>query len=366
MRTYLDWNASAPLRREACDAMLAAMEVMGNPSSVHSDGRAARALVERAREQVAGAVGTDADNVVFTSGATEAAALALAYRSAKSAPMEHESVLAWTHAVLPVARDGSVRVAKPPESTLQIANSVTGILQELPAGLLATDATQAFGKVPIAHQIRKAEMAFVSAHKAGGPKGVGALVLRPGFEIDPKLQGGGQEFGHRSGTENTIGIAGFGAAAVAAAKEVANGVWDKVGKLRDLLEEILSTNTDGVVFFGQDSPRLPNTSCLAAVGWKGETQVIQMDLEGFSLSAGSACSSGKAKTSHVFSALGVKDSVASCAIRVSIGPSTTEKQVVDFADTWLKKYLCARSRPKVAKVQSSTQTSLQEALEMGT
>ena len=345
--------------------MLLAMDVVGNPSSVHSNGRTARALVEHARKQVADAVGTDADNVVFTSGATESAALSLAGQNVKSAPIEHESVLAWTDAVLPVDRKGAVSVAVPPESTLQLANSETGILQKLPSGIFATDATQAFGKVPIANEIRKADLAFVSAHKAGGPKGVGALILRPGVGCAPQLKGGGQEFGRRSGTENTIGIAGFGAAAAAAAEEVANGVWQELIKVRDLLEDMLSEGMEDIVFFGKEVARLPNTSCFAVPDWKGETQVIQMDLEGFSISAGSACSSGKVKTSGVLSSLGVENSIASSAVRVSIGPCITEEQIAEFADAWLKQCRRVKARPRTTVLTVPAGKSRRESLEMG-
>ncbi len=343
-RVYLDHNATAPLRAEARAAMVAAMEVAGNPSSVHAEGRAARALVERARAQVAAAFGAEGAEVVFTSGATEAAALACAGRSLHGAEIEHDAVRAWVEEDLPVRPDGSVEVADPARSVLQMANSETGIVQDLPRGLALTDATQAFGKLPMAFNWCGADMALISAHKLGGPKGVGALVLRRGLEVEARLRGGGQEMGRRAGTENVIGIAGFGAAAEAAARDLADGVWERVAGLRDLLEEALAAGAKQTVFVGKDALRLPNTLCLATPGWKGETQVMQMDLAGFAISAGSACSSGKVRASRVLRAMGFDESVAASAIRVSLGPQTREEDVLRFAETWLDKEKKHRAR----------------------
>ena len=222
-RAYLDWNATQPLRPEARAAMAAALDVVGNPSSVHAEGRAARAVIERARAQVAEATGCAAGDVVFTSGATEAAALALAGRGLAGAPVEHDSVLGWIDPVLPVDADGRVAVAEPGGSVLQAANSETGVVQDLPAGLACVDAVQAVGRVPFAFDWSGARAAILSAHKLGGPKGVGALLLAPGAELAPILKGGGQEMGRRAGTENVAGIAGFGAAMAVAAAEVARG-----------------------------------------------------------------------------------------------------------------------------------------------
>ena len=179
-------------------------------------------------------------------------------------------------------------------------------------------------------------MAIVSAHKMGGPKGVGALILRSGLDINALQQGGGQEMGRRSGTENVIGIAGFGAAAEAAMRDVDVGVWGEVEKLRNILEKALEESEKDTIFVGKDANRLPNTSCFAFPGWKGETQVMQMDLAGFAISAGSACSSGKVKASRVLKAMGYDDQVAGSAIRVSLGPTTTEEEVLRFAEAWTK------------------------------
>ncbi|WP_372603719.1 cysteine desulfurase family protein [Actibacterium sp.] len=343
-RVYLDHNATAPLRAEARAAMIAAMDVAGNPSSVHAEGRAAKALVENARAQVAAAFGADGADVVFTSSATEAAALALAGRGLHGAAVEHDAVGAWITDDLLVDAAGMVSVTDPAQSTLQLANSETGILQTLPEGLAVSDMTQAFGKLPVAFNWAGCTMALISAHKLGGPKGIGALVLKRGTDIEARIKGGGQEMGRRSGTENVIGIAGFGAAADAAARDLANGVWDRVANLRDILEEAIAAGANETIFVGKGGPRLPNTSCFIAPGWKGETQVMQMDLAGFAVSAGSACSSGKVRASRVLRAMGFDDSAASSALRVSLGPETTEDDILRFADTWLAKHRKFRAR----------------------
>ncbi|MFX0541058.1 cysteine desulfurase family protein [Roseovarius sp. S4756] len=335
-RVYLDYNATAPLRSEAREAMTAAMDVVGNPSSVHSEGRAAKALVERARAQVAAALGADGADVIFTSGATEAAALACAGRGLSAAPIEHEAVAAWTDDALRVSPEGAVDVPDPAKSALQLANSETGVLQVLPEGLAVSDLTQAFGKVPLAFNWSGAQMALISAHKLGGPKGIGALVVRRGTDVPAQIKGGGQEMGRRSGTENIIGIAGFGAAAEAAAVDLANGTWARVEKLRNILEKTIAASGNKTIFVGKELERLPNTSCILTPGWKGETQVMAMDLAGFAVSAGSACSSGKVRASAVLRAMGYDEAEAACAIRVSLGPQTTEDEVLRFAEVWLK------------------------------
>ncbi|MFN3970632.1 MAG: cysteine desulfurase family protein [Gemmobacter sp.] len=335
-RVYLDWNATTPLRTEARAAMLAAMDVVGNPSSVHAEGRAAKALVERARAQVAEALGAGASDVVFTSGATEGAALACAGRGLVCGAVEHEAVLAWCDAVLPVDAAGQVAVADPGRAAVQLANSETGVLQALPHGLAVSDLTQAFGKVPLAFDWLGLAMGLVSAHKLGGPKGVGALVVKGGVDVPALLKGGGQERGRRAGTENLIGIAGFGAAAEAAARDLADGVWDRVAELRNILERALSSEINETNFVGKAGARLPNTLCLMAPGWKGETQVMAMDLSGFAVSAGSACSSGKVRASRVLGAMGHDEGQAASAIRISLGPATTQDEVLRFAEAWLK------------------------------
>ncbi len=324
--------------------MIAAMEHCGNPSSVHAEGRAAKALVERARAQVAAAFGADGADIVFTSGSTEGAALTMAGQDLHGASIEHDAVRAWISEDLAVSEDGVVAVPEPARATLQLANSETGIVQKLPDGLAVTDATQAFGRLPVAFNWLGARMALISAHKLGGPKGVGAVVMKRGTDLPAQIKGGGQEMGRRSGTENVIGIAGFGAAAEAAAKDLANGAWEKVAEFRNILEKALEAGSQATIFVGKGRDRLPNTLCFATPGWKGETQVMQMDLAGFAISAGSACSSGKVRASAVLTAMGYDEVTAASAIRVSLGPETTEEDVLRFAETWLEKEKKYRAR----------------------
>jgi cysteine desulfurase len=343
-RLYLDWNATAPLRPEARAAMVAAMDLVGNPSSVHAEGRAAKALLERARAQVAAALGAEGADIIFTSGATEAAALACAGRGLACAAIEHEAVAAWCEVSLPVDHTGAVGGSVPGRMALQLANSETGVVQDLPSGVAVTDLTQAFGKLPLAFNWLGCDMALVSAHKLGGPKGVGALVLRQGLDLAAQLRGGGQEMGRRAGTENLIGIAGFAAAAQAAARDLAAGVWDEVAEIRNILESALSSAAPQTISVGKGAARLPNTLCLIAPGWKGETQVMALDLAGFAVSAGSACSSGKVRASKVLRAMGFDEALSGQAIRVSIGPGVTKDDVLRFADAWTKAYARALAR----------------------
>ncbi|MEO0917268.1 MAG: cysteine desulfurase family protein [Pseudomonadota bacterium] len=364
-RIYLDWNATAPLRPEAREAMLAAMDVVGNPSSVHAEGRAAKAIVERARGQVAALVGCAAGDVVFTSGATEAAGLAIPeFATVSASGLEHDAVAKWVQVdgvdltylldVDPSGRLTGLARGQPLEAAIwddmvavQAANSETGVLQdtarfaerlrELDRGVLVlVDAVQAVGKVPFSFPWSGADYAMISAHKLGGPKGTGALLVKPGRDVAPRIRGGGQELGRRSGTENVIGIAGFGAACEAAGRDLSSGVWEAVEKLRNILETALASGTKDTIFVGKEAPRLPNTTCFATPGWKGETQVMQMDLAGFAVSSGSACSSGKVKTPRVLRAMGLDDRAAEGALRVSLGPTNTEDEVLRFAEAWLR------------------------------
>ncbi|MGC9418193.1 MAG: cysteine desulfurase family protein [Rhodovulum sp.] len=334
-RVYLDWNATAPLRSEARAAMIAAMDVIGNPSSVHAEGRAARALVEKARAQVSAALGADGAEVVFTSGASEAAALACAGRGLAAGNIEHDSVAAWVDPRLPVDEHGKVLVSDPEKTALQLANSETGVIQDLPQRVAVCDMTQGFGKLPFAFNWLGCDMALVSAHKIGGPKGIGALVIRPGSEVEARIRGGGQEGGRRAGTENIVGIAGFGAAAAAAARDLSCGKWLEIEQFRNILENTIEAGAKETIFVGKAARRLPNTSCFATPGWKGETQVMQMDLAGFAVSAGAACSSGKLRASRVLGAMGLGEEAAASAIRVSLGLGTTEEDVKRFAEAWL-------------------------------
>ena len=350
-RTYLDWNATAPLRPEARSAMVDAMDLVGNPSSVHAEGRAAKALRERCREDIAETLGATSADLVFTSGATEAAALALAGRNVVAGAVEHDCVHAWTNdgPALPVGIDGMVEPdaagagrAGQAVWAVQAANSETGIVQDLgrtrsaiPAGAaFLTDAVQAVGKTSFAFGWSGADMAMVSAHKIGGPKGIGALLLRRGLDVDAVLRGGGQEMSRRAGTENLTGIAGFAAAARASQRDLERGEWERVAELRKILENLLEAGDHPTISVEKNVARLPNTLCVIAPGWKGETQVMRMDLDGFAISAGSACSSGKVRESRVLRAMGYGDGEADCAVRVSLGPATTEQEVRRFADAW--------------------------------
>lgn len=365
-RVYLDWNATTPLRPEARAAMAAAFD-LGNPSSVHGEGRKARGALDRAREQVAAALGARPQDVVFTSGGTEANALALAPYARNGvevverlivSSVEHASVLAGGRfaperiATLAVDAAGVVDLADldrlladgpPALVSVMLANNETGAIQPVAAvadrvhragGLLHVDAVQAFGKIEFDLNEIGADLVTVSAHKVGGPKGVGALVLGRDLALDPLLRGGGQEQGRRAGTENVIGIAGFGAAAEAAiagrTSEMA-----RVKILRDRLEKILR-QTLGVVVFSAAATRLPNTTLFALPGLKAETAVIGFDLAGIAVSSGAACSSGKVQPSHVLRAMGVDDDLVRGAIRISLGWDTTEAEVDRCAEVWRK------------------------------
>lgn len=355
-RVYLDWNATAPLRPEARAAMIAAMDLVGNPSSVHAEGRAAKGIVEKARSQVADFVGCRPQDVIFTSGATEAAALACSGRALVCANVEHDAVMAHQAASLDVAGNGEIQPFDTVPGDLlavQGANSETGVLQDnfrwaqvgwASGAMMLVDAVQLVGRVRCSLSDLGADFVMLSAHKFGGPKGVGALCLKLGVDAQAVIPGGGQEMGRRSGTENVIGIAGFGAAAEAAARDLEAGVWDRVEKLRNVLESALEAASKETIFVGKDAPRLPNTSCFATPGWKGETQVMQMDLAGFAISAGSACSSGKVRASRVLRAMGYDEVTASSAIRVSLGPETTEDEIARFCEAWTAKYQRHRAR----------------------
>ncbi|MBV0891786.1 cysteine desulfurase [Paracoccus sp. Z118] len=334
-RVYLDWNATTPLRPEARSAMVEAMDLVGNPSSVHAEGRAAKMLLERSREAVAEALGAGSADVVFTSGATEAAALAMAGRGLVCAAGEHPCVKAWADESLATDANGMVAVADPSRAALQLANSETGVIQDLPQGLAVSDLTQAFGKIPFAFDWLGVEAGLVSAHKLGGPKGIGALIVKKGSELKARIRGGGQEQGRRAGTENLIGIAGFAAAATAAQDDLSAGSVEKLTELRNRLENALDIHDENTIYPGRTSPRLPQTMSILTPGWKGETQVMQMDLAGFAVSAGSACSSGKVTPSGVLRAMGVPEAEAACALRVSFGWTTTAEELDRFAEAWL-------------------------------
>ena len=369
-RTYLDWNATAPLRREAQMAMLAALDVVGNPSSPHAEGRRARAIVEDAREQVAALLGARASEVVFTSGGTEGnnAVLAAGWSKILLAGIEHDSVLAPARnsrarlVDLPVDQDGVVvreelsralasASERPALLTLQLANNETGVLQPV-AGVAAeakqhglavhTDAVQAAGRVPIDVASLGVDYLTVSAHKLGGPQGSGALVLRGRRALSPLISGGGQERRRRAGTESVAAIAGFGAAAQAARRELAQ--MPRVGRLQAWLEGQVRSITPEAIIIAEGAARLPNTTDLALPGASAETLVIQFDLAGIAISAGAACASGKVGASHVLAAMGLSAELAGAAIRISLGHGSTQADVARFLDAWT--HLAAKRRPR--------------------
>ena len=368
-RVYLDWNATTPLRPEARAAMAAAWDLSGNPSSVHAEGRASRRLVEDARAVVAAAVGANARNVVFTSGGTEANSLALTPGLRRNsglpinrlvvAAIEHASVLTGGRfprqaiGTLGVGNSGVVDLnhlreilADGPPALVSVmsANNETGALQPVAevadivhgaGGLLHVDAIQTLGRIPFYLKEMKADLISISAHKIGGPKGVGAVVLADGLNgLEAAIRGGGQEQGRRAGTENVPGIAGFGAA-VKAAMASLDGDMDRVENLRNRLE-IGLRQTRGVFVFSENAPRLPNTTLFTVPGLKAETAVIGFDLEGIAVSSGSACSSGKVQPSHVLEAMGFGPELAKGAVRLSLGWSTTEADIDCCLEAWRK------------------------------
>ena len=363
-RLYLDWNATAPLHQAARDAMLRAMDIQGNPNSVHGEGRAARAAVETARRQVASLTGAAPAHVVFTSGATEAANMVLTpeFRMGRTPlTVSHLYISAVEHPAvreggrfpkdriseIPVTSAGMVdlaaleavlsahdKVSGLPMVAIMLANNETGILQpvseaakvvQAAGGIFVVDAVQAAGRVAIDIEAIGADFLILSSHKIGGPKGAGALISR-GEVLMPKplIHGGGQEKGHRSGTENTLAIIGFGAAADAALADF-DGRNAGIGVLRDRLEEGMRLAAPDIIIHGKDGARVPNTSFFTLPGLKSETGQIAFDLEGVAISAGSACSSGKVGESHVLVAMGCDPKLG--ALRISLGPATTEADV---------------------------------------
>jgi cysteine desulfurase len=366
-RTYLDWNATAPLLPAARQAVLAALDMTGNPSSVHGEGRALRMLVEAARRDVAALVGAAPAHAIFTSGATEAANLVLTpdYRMGRTplavghlyvSEIEHPALREGGRfsredvTTVPVTRAGIVdldaletllrghdKAKGLPMVAVMLANNETGILQPVKAaaeivhrhgGLLVVDAVQAAGRVPVDIEALEADFLILSSHKLGGPKGAGALVSRGEVLMPaPLVRGGGQEKGHRSGTENPAALAGFAAAARFAAADLAarNA---RIAVLRDGLEAGMRIATNDVIVHGADAERVPNTSFFSLPGLKSETGQIAFDLEGIAISAGSACSSGKVGQSHVLTAMGFDAALG--GLRVSLGPGSTEADVDRF------------------------------------
>ena len=363
--TYLDWNATSPLRPQAAAAMSAMLSRCGNPSSVHRWGRAARQTVERARAAVGALLGVPPDGVIFVSGGTEANHLALlgcGRERVLVSAVEHDSVLRAVRGAerIPVDHDGVVVLKtldnllaadpRPALVSVMLANNETGVLQSLAAiaaiarahgALLHCDAAQAAGKMALDAAAIGADLVSLSAHKLGGPPGIGALVITGDLELAPLLRGGGQERGRRAGTENLAGIAGFAAAAANAAQEIV--VYERVRSLRDALEAGISAIAPEAVVLGAAVPRLPNTAAIGMPGVAAETQVIALDLDGVMVSAGSACSSGKVGPSHVLEAMGVGPDLVGSTIRVSLGWSSSEADVVHFLKAWTTLYRRCRA-----------------------
>jgi cysteine desulfurase len=361
---YMDFNASAPLRPEAEAATAAALRLAGNPSSVHRFGRLARRAVEDAREDVARLIHAAPAEIVFTSGGTEANALALGGSGRArilASAVEHDSVLRNADCeTVPVNGEGIVDLdaletmlaadARPALVALMLANNETGAIQPVAeaaeiahrfGALLFCDAVQAAGKIDVDVTGLGTDLLSLSAHKLGGPKGAGALYVAPDVPLKPMLAGGGQERRLRAGTENVPGIVGFGAAARAALSALPE--FAGLARLRDALERRVRRLAPEARVFGAAAPRLPNTSCLAMPGVAGETQVIAFDLAGIAVSGGAACSSGKVEPSRVLRAMGVGAEAAGTAVRVSLGWSSGEDDIDRFVEAWGGLFAARRS-----------------------
>lgn len=355
---YLDYNAGAPVRPEVARAMAEALTDAGNPASVHRFGRAARRRLEDAREAVAALAGARPPQVVFTSGGTEANNMALRGHGARRvlvSAVEHDSVLKAVPKAerLPVDAQGRVSLAalesrlaadpRPALVSVMLANNETGVRQPV-ADIAACahrhgarvhcDAVQAAGKIPLDPAALGVDLMTLSAHKLGGPQGVGALLVLDDAPVEAYLHGGGQERGFRAGTENLAGIVGFGAAAAAAADEV--GRWADIAAWRDRLERDAVAQVPGAVVHGAGAERLPNTSCLGRPGVSAEVQLMALDMAGVAVSSGAACSSGKVQPSHVLAAMGVAPEAAGEAIRVSFGWASRAADLDRFLAAWTR------------------------------
>tara|TARA_B100000029_G_scaffold516740_1_gene633512 strand:+ start:9954 stop:11087 length:1134 start_codon:yes stop_codon:yes gene_type:complete len=355
MNVYLDYNATSKLRPEAITGMEKVMRLCGNSSSVHRFGRLSRRAVEESREALADSVNASHDEVVFTSGGTESNNFALlgSRRKIIASSIEHDSVLQHVdeYAKIRVNSDGVIdlfhleELLKNEESSVvvsvMVANNETGVIQPIEKVLelcrrydawLHCDGVQALGKIPISFSSLGVDMMSLSAHKLGGPQGIGALVIRDGVSLSPISVGGGQERGQRAGTENIIGIGGFGAVCetIGSSLEVSESLL----KMRDNIEKRFVEIAPDIAIYGKESPRLANTSCIGLPGIKNEVQVMALDLSGVAVSSGSACSSGKIKPSHVLVAMGANSQSAECAIRISLGWDTSTSDCESLIKSW--------------------------------
>jgi len=380
-RLFLDHNATTPIKPAVKEAMIAAMDA-GNPSSVHEEGRKAKTLVEAARADIAAACDAPKEGIIFTSGGTESINMAL-YGMARRekepvtrlivSGVEHNATLRCARAleseglaleIIPTLADGRAdtdwlksRLSDyNPEkegvfmACLMLANNETGVIQDISGvtsaifakgGYLFVDAVQAFGKMTISFNSLQADLMSVSAHKINGPKGAGALLTKPAVPLAPIVRGGGQEMSRRAGTEGIITIAGF----AAAAREIDIDGTKRLETIRDRIEAGLKQmDIPGLRIFGEDAPRVPNTTCFAAPGFRAETQIMALDLAGIAISAGSACSSGKVTASHVTTAMGASDQEAECSIRVSLGYETPDDAAEIFLKEWSAAYARATKR----------------------
>lgn len=370
-RIYLDYNATAPVIQQAQEAVRSCLADIGNPSSVHSEGRAAHRRLEEARAIVAASVNGRSGDVIFTSGGTEANALALQaqeYDHLIVSAIEHDSVLRNAQAakvqldLIPVDQTGIVNLdalqkllALHKGKTLvsvMLANNETGVIQPVAevvqlareaGAFIHCDAIQAVGKLPFDFKALDVDTVAMSAHKFGGPPGIGALVTRSQFTLSPLLRGGGQENRRRAGTQNLPAIAGMAVAATQLPQRLADR--SRQAALRDHLESKIQIQAKDAIVYGGGTARLANTSCIGMPYMAAETQIMALDMAGFAVSAGSACSSGKVSVSHVLQAMGVGEKEARQAIRVSIGPETSLKDVDRFCDAWSEIYSRAKSRP---------------------
>jgi cysteine desulfurase len=363
-RVYLDYNASAPMRPQSRQAVIDGLEA-GNPSSVHYEGRQARAKMDTARREIAALCKAGPEGVIFTSGGTEACNLALQMRAAPAgrvervmiSAIEHIAVTKAAHAsglpveLLPVTPNGVVDLegldaaledARPALVCVMVANNETGVIQPIQAiaarvhahgSLLFCDAVQAAGKMALDMESLGCDALSLSGHKLGGPMGTGALLVRSGLVTPSHMVGGGQELGRRAGSENILGILGFAAAAKASLESLAQ--FESIAIWRDAMEASLKQQFNDIVVIGEGQPRLANTSCFALSGLRSETLVMGLDLAGVSVSAGSACSSGKVSRSHVLDAMGVSDDIANSVLRVSFGWASQADDVAKLIESWV-------------------------------